>query len=333
MKHESLLQLAQSIIDTFTKVAVAHLAGLKSYLSKNTFSVRVANPTTKMKVEGEVKVSNTQPLLKALGGVVLAINGLKKPIMSKKEVEVSNLKDLKLPSFPSEVRVSNPQKEVKITNMKEFTNAVEKVAEFIAKIKYDPRIEVKPADVKLKAPVVNVAAPIVNVPEQKPPVVNVEAPDLSDIKKLMEFFESINAKNPIAVRLSDGQKYYKALEKMAEIYAGSTFSAFQDEGGADARALIDEERHLQVDVVTAPQPAQDIDFITRMVIKNLLRLNMDASGRLRVASEATTLAANQDIRTLTNLTNWGLLTATARTQVDSYQSYQQGFRKNLTVTA
>lgn len=330
MKHESLLQLAQSIIDTFTKVAVAHLAGLKSYLSKNTFSVRVANPTTKMKVEGEVKVSNTQPLLKALGGVVLAINGLKKPLMAKKEVEVTNLKDIKFPEMP---KMPEPPKEMKISNMKEFTDAVEKVAEFIAKIKYDPRIEVKPADVKLKPPVVNVAAPVVNVPEQKPPVVNVEAPDLSDIKKLMEFFESINAKNPIAVRLSDGQKYYKALEKMAEIYAGSTFSAFQDEGGADARALIDEERHLQVDVVTAPQPAQDIDFITRMVIKNLLRLNMDASGRLRVASEATTLAANQDIRTLTNLTNWGLLTATARTRVDSYQSYQQGFRKNLTVTA
>lgn len=258
MKYETILKLVQSVIDSFTNVAVAHLNGLKTYLSKTVFSVKVTNPATKMKVEGEVKVSNTQPLLKALGGIVLAINGLKKPMMADKKVEVSNFKDIKFPEMP---KMPEHPKEMKISNMKEFTDAVEKVAEFVAKIKYDPRIEVKPADVHVKAPVVNVAAPVVNVPEQKPPVVNVEKPDLSDIKKLMIFFEGLNAKNPLAVQLSDGKKYYKALEKMAEIYAGSSFSAFQDSEGNDARALTNHRNELLV-TTSDTWDANDVDKVS-----------------------------------------------------------------------
>lgn len=246
MKYETLLKLVQSIIDSFTNVAVAHLNGLKGYLSKSVFSVKITNPTTKVKVEGDVKVSNLQGLLKAIGGIPIAINALKKAVIANKSVMITNLKDIKFPEFPKKIEVTNPQKEVKITNMKEFTDAVEKVAEFIAKIKYDPRIEVKPADVKLKAPIVNVEAPIVNVPEQKPPVVNVAAPDLSALKKLLEFFDAINAKKPLAVRLSDGKAFYKALEKMAEIYAGSTFSAFQTLDGNEGRGILNRNNELLV---------------------------------------------------------------------------------------
>ena len=49
MQYKTLLQLVQSVIDSFTNVAVAHLNGLKGYLSKSVFSVKVTNPTTKMK--------------------------------------------------------------------------------------------------------------------------------------------------------------------------------------------------------------------------------------------------------------------------------------------
>lgn len=251
MKYEELTQIVQSVVGNFTNIAVAHANALKSFFAKNTLSVKVTNPTSKVKVEGEVKVSNTQPLLKAIGGIPLAINALKNAVVANKSVTVSNLKEIKPPDFPKKIEVSNQPTEMKVSNMKEFIAAVEKIAEFLAKVKYDPRIEVKPADVKLKAPIVNVAAPIVNVPEQKLPVVNVEKPDLSDIHKLVEFFDAINAKKPLAVRLSDGQKFYKALEKMADIYAGSSFSAFQDESGSDARAMLNGRYELKTATVDA----------------------------------------------------------------------------------
>jgi len=279
MKYETILQLVQSIIDSFTNVAVAHLNGLKNFLSKNTFSVKVTNPATKMKVEGEVKVSNTQPLLKAIGGIPIAINALKKTVLAQKDVVVTNFKDLKFPEFPKKIEVSNPQKEVKITNMKEFTTAIEKIAEFLAKVKYDPRIEVSPTPVNVKAPVVNVAAPIVNVPEQKPPVVNVEKPDLSALKKLLEFFDAINAKKPLAVRLSDGKEFYKALEKMADIYAGSTFSAFQDTSGGEGRGILNRNNEILV-TTSDTWSLNDVDTVNNGQFTYLGEETID--GRWRV---------------------------------------------------
>lgn len=279
MKYEQILKLVQSVIDSITNVAVAHFNGLKKLLQTSVFKVRVVNPATKIKVEGEVKVSNTQPLIKAIGGVVLAINGLKKPLMAKKDVVVSNFKDLKFPEFPKKIEVSNPQKEVKITNMKEFTDAVEKIAEFLAKVKYDPRIEVKASDVKIKPPVVNVEAPIVNVPKQDPPVVNVAAPDMSAFKKLLEFFDAINAKKPLAVRLSDGKAFYNALQKMADIYAGSSFSAFQDVSGNEGRAILNKNNQVQVTTVDT-WSLNDVDTVNNGQFTYLGEETVDGSWRI-----------------------------------------------------
>lgn len=282
MQYENLVKIVQSVIDSFTQVAVAHLSGLKKFLQTTTLKVQVQNPAKKVEVMGEVKVSNMPPLLKAIGGIPLAINALKKAVIANKTVMVSNLKDLKFPEFPKKIEISNPQKEVKITNMKEFTDAVEKIAEFLAKVKYDPRIEVKPTPINIKAPVVNVPAPVVNVPKQEPPVVNVEKPDLSDIKKLLKFFEDTNAKNPLAVQLSDGKKYYKALEKMAEIYAGSSFSAFQDESGADARALVN-SRHELVTVSSDAWGTNDSDQVDE-TNSYVGEENLDGSWRIKKVS-------------------------------------------------
>ena len=295
MKYETILKLVQSIIDSFKNIAVAHLNGLKAFLSKNTFSVKVTNPTTKVKVDGEVKVSNLQPVIKALGGIVLAINGLKKPLMAKKDVSVANFSDLKFPKMPE---MPEFPKEMKVSNMDEFTDAVEKVAEFVAKIKYDPRIEVKPADVKLKAPIVNVEAPIINVPQQPAPIVNVEKPDLSDIKKLMKFFEDISAKNPLSVRLSDGQKYYKALEKMAEIYAGSSFSAFQDSTGADARAMTNARSEVKV-TISDTWDANDVDRVS----STLTRFGEETADGVWRVREVTKTGTITSIRHATSRNN------------------------------
>lgn len=279
MKYEQVLKFVQSIIDSMTSLSLAHFRGLKAFLSKNTFSVKVTNPATKMRVEGEVKVSNLPPLLKAIGGIPIALNSLKKAVVANKSVMITNLGDIKFPKFPTEFKVANPQKEVKITNMKEFTDAVEKIAEFLAKVKYDPRIEVKPADVKLKAPIVNVEAPIINVPEQKPPVVNVEAPDLSELTKILEFFNSLGAKKPLPVRLSDGKAFYNALQKMADIYAGSTFSAFQDTSGGDGRGILNRNNELLV-TTSDTWSLNDVDTLNNGATTYLGEETID--GRWRV---------------------------------------------------
>lgn len=244
MKISQINQLVQNIIDTIFNTIVGVAKDFKKFLEETVLKVEVSNPVKEVKVEGKVEVTNNKPIINAIKGVGLAIQGLKKPIMSKKKVEVENFKDLKFPAypkppaFPREIKISNPQKEVEITNLQDFVDAVERVGEFVAKIKYDPRIEVNP---EIKVP-----APVVNIPEGKPPVVNVEAPDLSDIKKLLDYWGNLGARNPMPVRLSDGNKFYKALDKMGEIFAGSNFSAFQTSNGSDARALLNGNKELRV---------------------------------------------------------------------------------------
>lgn len=298
MKYETILKLVQSIIDSFTNVAVAHFNGLKKLLLNSTFKVKVINPQTKVKVEGDVKVSNLQGLLKAIGGIPLAINALKKAVVENKSVMITNLKDIKFPEFPKKIEVSNQPKEMKVSNMKEFITAVEKIAEFLAKVKYDPRIEVNPTPVNVKAPIVNVEAPVVNVPQQPAPIVNVEKPDLSDIKKLLKFFEEISAKKPMAVRLSDGAKYYKALEKMAEIYAGSTFSAFQDSTGGDARATVNGRNEVRVTIADT-WDANDVDRVS----STLTRFGEETADGVWRVREVTKTGTITSIRHATSRNN------------------------------
>ena len=289
MQYETLLKLVQSVIDSVRNIAVAHFNGLKKLLLESTFKVKVENPQTKVQVTGEVKATNIPLVVKAVGGVVLAINALKKAVIANKSVMITNLKDIKFPEFPKKIEVSNPQKEVKITNMREFTAAVEKVAEFVAKIKYDPRIEVSPTPVTVKPPAINIPAPVVNVPQQPAPIVNVEKPDLSDIKKLMDFFNNIDSKNPLAVQLSDGKKYYKALEKMADIYAGSTFSAFQDTTGADARAMVNGRNEVRT-TISDTWDANDVDRVSAS-LTYFGEETADATWRVRKVTKTGTITS------------------------------------------
>ena len=69
-------------------------------------------------------------------------------------------------------------------------------------------------------------------------------------------------------------------------------------------------------------------FIERSALNSLKRISTDASGRLRVAAESVASHA-VTLTTLTNLTNWGLSTATAKSQWESHAQYQAGYRRNL----
>lgn len=214
---------------------------LNDSLSK-TLKVRVENPQKKVEVSGKIEVDQSITHNK-LGGIILALLALKKSLKPKEEVRVSNFpKPLpfpKIPSYPKEIKVSNMIKEV---SFKTVVDAIGKLREVFEKKDFSPKIEVSP-------PVVNVPAPIVNIPRQPTPQVNVEALDLSDLTKIIDFLNGLGPKNPLPVRLSDGKKFYKALEKMAEIYAGSSFSAFQDSTGQSAMAMLN--KNFEVKVTTS----------------------------------------------------------------------------------
>jgi hypothetical protein len=244
MEYKQALALVQSVIDTVTNTAAAVIVALKDFGSKNIFKVNVTNPVTKMDVEGRVEVTNTKEIENQLKNNALAIRELKKPIESEKKVRVSNFSDIKFPKFPrfefpKTFSVSNFPKDIRVSNLKDLVPALKKMADNIEKM------DVRP-EVRVEAPVVNVEPPVVNIPKQDPPVVNVEAPDLSELTKILEFFNSLGAKKPLPVRLSDGQKFYKALERMAEIYAGSSFSAFRDVSGNDGRGILNKNNELLV---------------------------------------------------------------------------------------
>lgn len=259
MSYDQVVQIVQSIIQSVQNAAVVVGREVRS-LANKTLSVRVENPQKKVEVTGKVAVDQSKTEA-ALKNTALAIRELKNALKPLKEVKVSNMVKMpptpKFPEFPKKIEVSNLPSEMKISNMKEFIQAVGKIANSISEIDFKPEI-------KVGAPAVNVAAPIVNVPKQAAPVVNVAAPDMSELSKIKEFLESIGVKKPLAVRLSDGAKFYKALEKMAEIYAGSTFSAFQDSNGADGRAIINRNSEVQVttsDTWTANNIFKDGDIM------------------------------------------------------------------------
>lgn len=277
MKYETIFNLVQSIIKTITNVSVAHFNATKKLLSTQVFKVSVQNPQTKMHIHGDVKVSNTKGLEDQLKNNALAIRELKKPIESEKKVRILNFDAIKFPQFPKwefpkMFGINNFPKEYKISNFKELIPALKMMADNIK------AMDIKP-EVKVAAPVVNVAAPIVNVPAQKPPVVNVEKPDLSDITKIIEFLNELSPKKPLPVRLSDGKAFYNALQKMADIYAGSSFSAFQGTDGQDGRGVLNKNNELKA-TISETWSLNDVDTVNNGQFTYLGEETVDGQWRI-----------------------------------------------------
>lgn len=65
----------------------------------------------------------------------------------------------------------------------------------------------------------------------------------------------------------------------------------------------------------------------RFVYRTLQKFTFNAAGNLLVTPSATPNMTT--LGTLTNITNWGLRTATSITQQETMNSYQMGYRRNL----
>lgn len=241
MQQTQIVKLVQSVISSIQNTGLFVVRSIIR-LSNKTLSVKVTNPQDKIKVEGKVEVDQSATHGK-IGGIILAINGLKKALKPKDKVEVTNMVKIPpYPKFPELPKFPEFPKGFDVNNFKELVPSLQKMANMIREIDVRPHV-------KVEAPVVNVPAPIVNVPKQPTPDVHVEAPDMSELSKIMTFLEGIGVKKPLAVRLSDGAKFYKALEKMADIYAGSSsMPSFQDTSGNPGMATLNRNHEVQVTV-------------------------------------------------------------------------------------
>lgn len=111
----------------------------------------------------------------------------------KKGVRVENISDI---FIPDEVNVKNLQ------DLQEYFDNLTKVIR-------------ETFNVDIPTPKVNVEAPVVNVPET---LVNVAPPDLKPLLNALDplKFLSDRAKKPLAVRISDGQKFIKFIQQVVK---------------------------------------------------------------------------------------------------------------------
>lgn len=89
----SIVNLAQSVIDSIKNISVASVKELKKFLSETTLNVEVKNPQEKVEVTGEVTV-NQEGIERQLKNIALSIRELRKPLISSKEQEVWEVNDV-----------------------------------------------------------------------------------------------------------------------------------------------------------------------------------------------------------------------------------------------
>ena len=130
---------------------------------------------------------------------------------------------------------------------------------------YNPTINVSPPDVNIP----DIIVPAVQVPpiEVPAPQVTVKPADVNiDIQRIIDALEPLSfisnkASKPISVRLSDGQKFVKALKKMADT-AERQVTAFAQSSGISSdemKAITGTPKtfnHVKITVTSAGTPVQ-----------------------------------------------------------------------------
>jgi hypothetical protein len=115
-------------------------------------------------------------------------------------------------------------------------------------------LEVNP-NITVQAPKVSVPdikIPDIKVPEVKIPEIKI--PEIKVPKQDVKF--PTKAKDALPVRLSDGKKFYRAIENIAsfpvKFGGGGGEFAYSDSSGRKGYGLIDSDNHVQVDTLTQP---------------------------------------------------------------------------------
>lgn len=206
------------------------------------------------------------------------INRLIEEISSSDEDISQEVLDL-IDNLSSEVALLKAQKEAK--NHSEFQ---EKFTQLLELVSQNKNLTEETAqnlveairNINIEPPMVNVEVPPIEIPEIKPPDVHVASPDvifpdemrvkepgwlskIIDLKPLFKVLEDIreslkgiqwprSAKEPIPVRLSDGEKFYMARGGGGGGTGGGSILPFQTDSGVESTARVDRDGHPQVDI-------------------------------------------------------------------------------------
>lgn len=199
--------------------------------------------------EPKTEQLDLSPLLKALYDVRDSVNSIKIP-EERDSIGISNLDEIHLSikrefdqflkklkgvleankvKFPDSIEVSNFPKvesfpsEISVKNLNELAGLLTELHSTLKAINFSPSISVEPPQVT------------VNPAIQEAPVVNVSPPDvilnIEGILKALDPLKYISDRpnKPIAVRMSDGQKFMKVIQELKQstdalgvVYAGSS---------------------------------------------------------------------------------------------------------------
>jgi hypothetical protein len=265
MNIKEILQFLKVTIEN-NFIALAQSLKAHTYTARlESNKVEVTNPLVLPKViqvEEIKQVDNkktieeqTSKYIKALNAEVSRLNKTLLTLSPHKTVEVTNLKDIPKPL--SAIKVSNPQKSISVNNFYELQTSIGKLQKAVEALKLDPKIVVP--DIKV---------PDVYVPEIKIPTIKNEV-NLDKLEKLI----GDDAKKYVPVRLTDGKKFYQALEELNQTISGggSRSYAYQDGAGDHTYALVN--THRQAEVVTATFELNNIDKTSTTGVRYLCAEN------------------------------------------------------------
>src|SRR3989337_1168458 len=130
-----------------------------------------------------------------------------------KRFDVNVLNQTTYPQFPSSLKVNNFPKDIKINNLRDYTPDIYQFESLLLAL--------------------------------------LKQGNKKEIKVNLD--EYLDSKRPLAVRLSDGKKFYKAL--LQAFTSGGGGVSFAKSNGDVQEGLIDSDRHVQVDVLSTPESA------------------------------------------------------------------------------
>lgn len=297
MDFRIIQQIIKQVIDAIQNTGVAAIRSINSTITTHTYKVDVKNPVKSVTVEGRVKVQNQKDVEKEIKQLAQAVKNLEKALAPHKSVKVENFpKYPEFPKFPAFPKIPEHPKSVEVNNLRVIVNAVDELSNAVGKLELKPEIIVKP-------PII--PETVVNVPKAAPPVVNVEKPDLSGINTLLEFFQGLSAKKPLPTRLTDGKEFYKAVDRLAEVYSANNSSPFQTSSGAEARATVNENNELVVTTddtwgLNHSEENGETTYLGRQNVSGEYRImKIVASGELQTLTYAT-IRNNPSVTTYSN---------------------------------
>lgn len=213
---------------------------------------RVTALAKRQALPSEIGINNFDEVKSHLRNeLAIAVAKLEKALKAIK-VDLPNMK------ISETIQISNIGELGKVLG--DMKTALSSLTDVVGKLdKFNPNIHVTTPDViipEIKIP--KIELPTINVPEPK---VTVNPDVMVDLSELLDALEPLKylsnkATNPISVRLSDGQKFIKALQQVAE-KAGQVVTAFSTSTGMSAGDYIHGIR--DIDDVLAGYKIADVD--------------------------------------------------------------------------